>query len=123
VVDVATGAILSNTTAAANINHFVYAPLKSTVYPLGNSVALHPARAGTVSTRSVAGAREITFENPSGASHALQVMDATGRIVLKVEGIRSNVARVETSGLKPGVHVFRVTGPKGVVATGKFVVD
>jgi hypothetical protein len=124
VVDAATGALLSNAEAAGNVLHIVYAPKASTYYPLSGPVALRSERDARVRTlRGVPGGREIAFENPSGAPHSLTVLDAAGRSALKIDGIRSEVASFETSGLKPGVHYFRLTGPKGAVAAGTFIVE
>jgi hypothetical protein len=124
VVDAATGALLSNAEAAGNVLHIVYAPQGSTFYPYSGPVTLRPGRDASVRTlRGIPGGREIAFENPSGAPHTLTVLDASGRVVLKINGIRSNVARVETGRLKPGMHAFRLSGPDGTAAWGKFVVE
>jgi hypothetical protein len=125
VIDVATGAILSNTAAPGRaVDHIVYAPLHSSVYAFGNGVSIASARATQTSSWSLrqgAGTAELAFTNPKGLPHSFALLDVTGKTLLRRDGIHSGRVSFGTSGLKAGVYAFRITGPAGIAASGKLV--
>jgi hypothetical protein len=124
VVDALTGSLLSNAETQGNVLHLVYAPQASTFYAAGGgSVAVRPESGKARVIHGRAGGREIAFENPTSAPHTLVVLDPAGRVATRIDGIRSGIVKLETAGMKPGVHFFRLSGPKGTTATGKFVVE
>lgn len=124
VVDVATGALLSNTEAAGNVIHLAYAPLKSTVYPVAKYTSLRGRAEASWTLRAApsAGAFTLEFANPRGEALVFTLRDAGGRAALRRDGVTGNSLRVETRGLKAGVYIFRLSGGAGTVAAGKLVV-
>lgn len=127
VVDVATGVLLSNAEAAGNIKHLVYAPLHSAAYPVAGPTSMRGGAGNGASwkLRSFPDSRVATLEfaNPDGKPLAFSMYDASGKVVMRREGVTGNSLRIETRELKPGVHFFRLGGPQGVVASGKLVLE
>lgn len=116
VIDVATGAILSNTAASGRaVDHMVYAPHGSSSYGSVVSVARGAASArGTAWTlRQSAGKVELAFANPDGKPYAFALVDLSGKTVLRREGVRADRVSFATSGLKAGVYGFVLRGPQG----------
>jgi len=125
VIDVATGAILSNTAAPGRqVDHIVYAPLHSSVYAYGNGVSVAAARSSQASNwslRQVAGTAELAFANPMGQPHSFMLLDVAGKTVLRRDGLRTGRVSFATGGLNAGVYAFRLIGPAGATTNGKVV--
>jgi hypothetical protein len=124
VIDVATGAILSNTAASGRaVDHIVYAPLRSTSY--GNVVSVTRGAAGARSAawsmRQSGGMSELLFSNPDGKPHTFALVDLSGKTVLRREGIRTERVSFATGGLKPGVYGFILRGAQGGTTAGKIM--
>jgi hypothetical protein len=130
VIDVATGAVLSNAEAAGNVKNLVYVPgeaAPSTPPPGKQSeegiTGLRPAEGWVLRVPPRAGHAVLEFDNPAGERHAFRLHDLSGRTVLRMDDIRTGSVRIETSGLKTGTYVFGLRGARGLVASGKLAVD
>jgi hypothetical protein len=124
VIDVNTGAILSNNLQAGNVLHLVYAPFRSTSY---SAVSVQPTTSpmnpAGWNLRKTSSGLVLTFANATGSPHAFDLLDLNGKTVLRREGIRSGSVTIETAGLKNGVHFFRLKNGNGLVATGKLRIE
>lgn len=129
VIDVETGAVLSQAPVTQNISNIAFAPSSSTVYPFSGPTALtagREAKGGSWSLHAPRGGiAELKFENPNGAAHAFSLLDLSGRTALSLTGIRSGAVRFDVSNLKPGVYLFRLRAENGAkaVAVGKLRVE
>lgn len=113
VIDVATGAILSNTEAPGRaVDHIVYAPQRSTSYAgpvsVGRAAAAKQQAGWTL--RQSAGKGELSFANPDGKPYTFTLVDLSGKTVLRREGIRADRVSFATDGLKAGVYGFVLRG-------------
>ncbi len=124
VIDVATGAILSNAAASGRaVDHIVYAPLSSSTYT-GNAVTLRPQAAygGTAwRLRQEAGSATLVFANPERVPHAFTLTDMNGKTLLHRDGVRAESLSFTTAGLKAGLYAFTLRNASGRVASGKIV--
>jgi hypothetical protein len=53
----------------------------------------------------------------------LEILDATGRVVMVKENISSNEILIENKNLELGIYFYRLTGNDKLIATDKFVVE
>lgn len=125
VIDVATGAILSNAAASGRpVDHIVYAPLASSAYT-GSAVALrqHAPRSGGLiwNLRQEAGHATLSFVNPGGSPHAFALADMNGKTLLRRDGVRTESVDFSTEGLKAGLYAFTLRNASGHVTGGKIV--
>jgi hypothetical protein len=109
VIDVATGAVLSQTLRTHNVNNLAYAPARSTFDSTYLPVSVAP-RAPAVSAYRIGldpiGGYALLEWNGSGAG-SLLLRDATGRAALR-RALSTGHNRVYLGGLKPGVYVYEI---------------
>jgi hypothetical protein len=125
VIDVNTGAILSNNLQAGNVLHLVYAPFRSISYASVVGVRPMPSAspAAAWNFRKTSSGMVLTFSNAAGTPHSFELLDLNGKTLLHREGIRSGSVTIESEGLRNGMHLFRLTNGKGLVAAGKIRVE
>jgi hypothetical protein len=123
VVDIATGAIRSNALAAGNVNHLVYAPLGTILYPTAIKARSGAERAWTLRSAPFSGFATLEFANPGAEVFSFTLRDAAGRNVLHTGGVTGTSLRIDKGALKSGVYFFRLTGGGAVAAAGKLVIE
>jgi hypothetical protein len=125
VIDANSGAILANNLQAGNVLHLVYAPFRSTSYAaaLGVRPTASQANPAAWNLRKTSSGMVLTFANATGTPHAFELLDLKGKTVLHREGIRTGSVTIETTGLRNGVHLFRLKNEKGLVAAGKLRIE
>lgn len=61
----------------------------------------------------------ISFQNPSGQSFDLEIVDLNGKVVRSLSGIRGEQVVIERGDLPSGLFLFRLMGPQN--HTGKLM--
>jgi hypothetical protein len=64
----------------------------------------------------------ISFHNPEGTSHSVQLMDGSGRVVKQANGVKDNSFTFDTRELSPGVYFYQVQRPDGGAGRGKVLI-
>jgi hypothetical protein len=81
-----------------------------------NQVSFYPNPMNEMATLKIN--RSVDIENMR-----LEILDATGRVVMVKENISSNEILVENKNLEFGIYFYRLTENDKLIATDKFVVE
>jgi hypothetical protein len=123
VVDVATGAVLSQTLRTHNINNLAYAPDHSTLDPLYPvNLAARRVEAPTAQVKPFEGFLLMEAAHAEGQALSFSLRDVSGKTLLRQDGIRDGRARIETRGLKNGLYVYQIRNGRSVLGQGKVLV-
>ncbi|MCD6025163.1 MAG: hypothetical protein K0Q91_2079 [Fibrobacteria bacterium] len=124
VVDAATGTVLSQTLRTHNVNNLAYAPDHST---FDASYAPTRVAAPAVQTRltkvnSFEGFITLEAAGSEGEILSFSILDVSGKTLLGRDGIRDGRARIETRGLKNGIHLYQIRSGSSVLGQGKVLI-
>jgi hypothetical protein len=124
VIDVATGAVISQTLRTHNVHNLVYAPDHSTFDASYGStrIAAPGVQARPAKVKTFAGHITLEAAGAEGESLSLSILDVSGKTLLRRDGIRNGRARIETRGLKNGIHLYQIRSGSLVLGQGKVLI-
>lgn len=65
----------------------------------------------------------ISFQNNDHENHSVIIYSSTGQMVERINAITDNEAKIITSSFKPGLYCFTLENSKGLISSGKFLVN
>lgn len=123
VVDAVTGALVSQTAVTEKIDNIAYARASSTIDSSFFPTRVRRAEAASRNARVQAFAGYLMLEASNTAGElSFSIRDVSGKTLLRRDGIREGRARVETRGLKAGIHLYQIRSGSAVLGQGKLLI-
>jgi hypothetical protein len=124
VVDALTGNVISQATADRKIDNLVFAPAHSTVDTTHGPVrvAARGFRESATHVKAFNGFLTLDVANAAGQSVSFSLRDVSGKTLVRQDGIRDGRARIETRGLKAGIHLYQIRSGRSVLGQGKILI-
>jgi hypothetical protein len=124
VIDAATGTVISQTARTHNVNNLAYAPDHSTVDPSYGPVHVAARRieGRMTQVRSFDGFLILDAAQAAGQTLSFAILDVSGKTLLRRDGIRDGRARIDTRGLKNGIHLYQIRSGSSVLGQGKVLI-